>query len=270
MRRPFNGYYPVTQTFGVNPQLYAQFGYKGHNGVDYGLRDWTPVVAPHSGVVVEAGWSYGGYGYYVKVQNGVEGSVLAHLGRIQVWPGQWVNEGQQLGLSDNTGNSTGSHLHWGYYRLPRNRANGYDGFVFQWPYLQAAGVGGGEDEGETINENDKTAKDSFLDKNYVVDPEGLPPEEAKAPDLILTTEDQEAKAKETGIKDGLLSVLFTAGTYAVIALLTWALEQLPDVNLGNEWEWIRVPLAIAIGAIIKGIDRKKHEDPSPSTGLVKV
>lgn len=143
MRRPFNGSYRVTQSFGENPNSYKQFNIKGHDGVDYGLPVGTPVLAPHTGTVIESG-ELGGYGFYVKIQNDVEGSVLAHLSRRDVAAGTKVQEGQQVGLSGGAkgapgaGNSTGPHLHWGYYRIPRQRGNGFDGFIDQWPFLDAA------------------------------------------------------------------------------------------------------------------------------------
>ena len=135
MRLPFNGSFKLTQGFGQNPSMYAKFGMKGHNGLDYGLPTGTQVVAPHSGKVIEATFDAGGYGNYLKIENTKEGSILAHLQSFQVKVGDTVSEGQPVGLSNNTGNSTGPHLHWGYYPIPRDRTNGYSGCIDQLPLL---------------------------------------------------------------------------------------------------------------------------------------
>lgn len=135
MIRPFKGTFPITQEWGVNPASYVQFGLKGHNGVDYGLPTGTPVYAPHSGKVIEAAFDAAGYGNYVKIENDKEGSILAHFQSFNVNAGDTVSEGQQVGVSDNTGNSTGPHLHWGYYRMPRNKTDGFSGTTNPFPYL---------------------------------------------------------------------------------------------------------------------------------------
>lgn len=141
MRLPFNGTYPLTQGFGNKlilngKDVYAQYGLQGHNGHDYGTPTGTAILAPHSGKVLEvADEGKIGYGKYIKIENDKEGSVLAHLKEQLVKVGETVSEGQLIAFSDNTGNSTGAHLHWGYYRLPRNRSNGYAGFIDQQPFL---------------------------------------------------------------------------------------------------------------------------------------
>jgi hypothetical protein len=135
MIKPFRGVYPLTQSFGVNKANYIQFGLQGHNGIDYGLPTGTQIIAPHSGHILEAGSDPTGYGNYIKIENDTEGSVLGHLQSFQCKVGDLVSEGQPIALSDNTGNSTGPHLHWGYYKKPRIRTNGYAGFIDQLPLL---------------------------------------------------------------------------------------------------------------------------------------
>jgi hypothetical protein len=140
MRKPFDGNYPITQTFGndlvINGvHIYAQWGYKGHNGLDYGIPTGTNILSPHNGTVKEAYFDANGYGWYVKIENDIEGSVLGHMMSLNVKVGDVIEEGQNVGISDNTGNSTGPHLHWGYYRFPRDRQNGYNGFIDQTSYI---------------------------------------------------------------------------------------------------------------------------------------
>ncbi len=128
----------ITQKWGVNPQVYSRFGLKGHNGVDYrlfdenGNRATTAILyAPHDGKVVEFRNDPNGYGLYLKIENSTQGSILAHLKSLSVRAGDTVKTGQQIGVCNNSGFSTGAHLHWGYYPIPRDRNNGYSGTIDQ-------------------------------------------------------------------------------------------------------------------------------------------
>lgn len=132
---PYRGDYRITQKFGKNPDRYKKFGLLGHNGIDIGLPMKTQVIAPHGGTVIEATFDPSGYGNYIKIVNEKEGSVLAHLSSFQVKVGETVSEGEPVALSGNSGNSTGPHLHWGYFKFPRDRKNGYAGFIDQLPLI---------------------------------------------------------------------------------------------------------------------------------------
>jgi murein DD-endopeptidase MepM/ murein hydrolase activator NlpD len=136
MKKPFSGAFPITQVFGVNPKDYAKFGLKGHNGIDYGLPCETKLISPIAGKVTEVANDPDGYGLYLKIENSTESCLLAHLIKQDVALGQVVDEGQHLGWSGTSGNSTGCHLHFGYYRTPRNKANGYNGYIDPTPYFQ--------------------------------------------------------------------------------------------------------------------------------------
>ena len=109
----------VTQWFGENPGMYAQFGMAGHNGLDYRAPEGTPVLAAHPGIVRVYDEGNKGLGKYVKVTY-IDGAgaqryttYYAHLSQHKVVMGQRVRRGDVLGLSGNTGNSTGAHLHFG-------------------------------------------------------------------------------------------------------------------------------------------------------------
>jgi murein DD-endopeptidase MepM/ murein hydrolase activator NlpD len=88
-----------------------------HYGVDYAAPVGTPVLAAGNGVVVSAGW-LGGYGKAVRLRhpNGYE-SLYGHLSRIDVRPGQRVEQGTRVGAVGMTGLATGPHLD---YRMTRN------------------------------------------------------------------------------------------------------------------------------------------------------
>jgi len=145
LKLPFNGSYKMTQDWN-DPRYrasYHKFGLLGHNGQDFGLPSGTPVIAPHDGKVIESALDPNGYGWYVKIENSIEGSILAHFReRPRVSVGNSVKTGELLGYSGNTGNSTGPHLHWGYYRFPRKRDNGFSGTVDQthWMNIQNSNV----------------------------------------------------------------------------------------------------------------------------------
>lgn len=100
-----------------------------HTGIDIGAPEGTTIVSPITGTVISTAQygdsgkydniadGVGGYGYYQIVIasqpiNGVwYGVLMAHqkcLGSIN----SMVNRGTAIGISGNTGNSTGAHIHF--------------------------------------------------------------------------------------------------------------------------------------------------------------
>jgi peptidoglycan DL-endopeptidase CwlO len=83
-----------------------------HPGIDIAVPTGTPIRAAASGRVAIAGW-VGGYGNYTCIQHSATlSSCYGHQSSIQVSVGQSVSQGQVIGLSGSTGNSTGPHLHF--------------------------------------------------------------------------------------------------------------------------------------------------------------
>jgi murein DD-endopeptidase MepM/ murein hydrolase activator NlpD len=83
-----------------------------HPGIDIAVPTGTPIRAAAGGRVAIAGW-VGGYGNYTCIQHSASlSSCYGHQSSIQVSVGQTVSQGQVIGLSGSTGNSTGPHLHF--------------------------------------------------------------------------------------------------------------------------------------------------------------
>ncbi len=86
-----------------------------HEGIDLAISNGTPVKAAAAGEVTYAGWMTG-YGNTVMIFHGSDVTTLyGHLKSISVKKGQSVKQGQIIAYSDNTGWSTGPHLHFGVY-----------------------------------------------------------------------------------------------------------------------------------------------------------
>jgi len=106
--------YPRTK--GAKDFLY----YDGHDGWDYALY-YEPALAAAGGVVTQAGWDVPGcvscgFGQEVIIDHGNGFSTrYGHLSQVWVHTGEPVLRGEVLGVTGNTGASTGEHLHFGVY-----------------------------------------------------------------------------------------------------------------------------------------------------------
>ena len=88
-----------------------------HTGTDIGAPKGTPVVAALGGRVAQAGWIKG-YGLTVIMEHlnsnnqPQERTLYAHLSRLWVEAGDWVEQGTAIAEVGSTGYSTGAHLHF--------------------------------------------------------------------------------------------------------------------------------------------------------------
>lgn len=87
-----------------------------HPGIDIAPPWGTPVYAAVAGKVVDEqqlGWSYGWY-IILDHGNGVR-TQYSHLSKFLVGVGEWVEQGQAIALTGNTGRSSGPHLDFRIY-----------------------------------------------------------------------------------------------------------------------------------------------------------
>ncbi|AIW03219.1 metalloendopeptidase protein [Bacillus phage Mater] len=129
MKITFNGgeIYRVTTQYGAIDSLHQN----GHRGIDLAMESGTKLLSPTNGVVervVDYGSQNIGKGVIVKTEKG-DHLIFGHLSdNTQVHVGQEIHTGDLIGLSGNTGRSTGPHLHLGM----RNENNQ---FADPAPYL---------------------------------------------------------------------------------------------------------------------------------------
>jgi murein DD-endopeptidase MepM/ murein hydrolase activator NlpD len=86
---------------------------KMHNGVDLRALEGTPIYVVDDGMVVASKYTNTGPGEYITVKHGGYFSFYCHLSQRRVVKGQKVKAGDIIGLTGNTGISTGPHLHFG-------------------------------------------------------------------------------------------------------------------------------------------------------------
>lgn len=130
--------YRVSQLYGNNPDYYKQFGLKGHEGIDYATPDGTSIYAPFDGIVLRDvdDPKSGNYGIYIVVWDPIQKCALwfCHLQDNFTNNGDKVKKGDLLGHTDNSGNTTGPHLHVNFVETDAsgnrlNKDNGYQGFL---------------------------------------------------------------------------------------------------------------------------------------------
>ena len=86
---------------------------KFHHGMDFVGPKGVPIYATGNGKVIDAAFSFFGYGNVVLIDHGFGYKTrYAHLKSIDVKPGDEVTRGQIIGTLGNSGRSTGPHLHY--------------------------------------------------------------------------------------------------------------------------------------------------------------
>lgn len=138
---PFKGKFPITFNFGeisLDPkiqQMFKTWGIKGHNGVDFGMKEGNTVLASAGGRVIKSG-EKGDFGICVIIKHGWGESLYAHLKECKVSLGEKIKPKQLIGLSGQTGTAFGPHLHFAIKPKNCDLQNGYLGYINPTPYFK--------------------------------------------------------------------------------------------------------------------------------------
>jgi murein DD-endopeptidase MepM/ murein hydrolase activator NlpD len=102
---------PISSIYGSQRILNGE-PREAHYGVDIAAPEGAPIRAPVGGIVALAQDLYlSGNTMVIDHGHGVSTSYL-HMSRIDVKPGDRLNQGDQIGLVGKTGRATGPHLCW--------------------------------------------------------------------------------------------------------------------------------------------------------------
>jgi len=86
-----------------------------HKGLDFAMPSGTELRTVADGIVtrvVDYGSDSLGKGVFIRTEDG-HTHIFGHMQDISVRAGQKLKEGDLIGLSGNSGHSTGAHLHFG-------------------------------------------------------------------------------------------------------------------------------------------------------------
>ncbi|MCO4360984.1 phage tail tape measure protein [Staphylococcus agnetis] len=111
----------INYHYGHTAAYTAATGRPFHEGVDFPFVYQT-VRTPMGGRLTRMPFMHGGYGNYVKITSGAIDMLFAHLKDFSKSPasGSTVKPGDVVGLTGNTGFSTGPHLHFEMRRNGRH------------------------------------------------------------------------------------------------------------------------------------------------------
>ncbi len=120
LRSPIKFQYRVSSRYNLRRRI-ALYGnrVRPHKGTDFAAKVGTPIMATASGTVTESR-RRGGNGNYVKIRhNGKYTTQYLHMRRRKVKAGQYVRQGDVIGTVGMTGNTSGPHVCYRFWKNGR-------------------------------------------------------------------------------------------------------------------------------------------------------
>lgn len=135
----FKGDYPISQYYGNNPKYYGQFGFNGHEGIDWATPMGTEILAPFKRNIIlrdEDIATSRGYGVHIVVWDPDQKCAVwyCHLDSNSVEYKKEYPKGTVIGKTGSSGNSTGPHIHINFVETNStggrlNTDNGFKGML---------------------------------------------------------------------------------------------------------------------------------------------
>lgn len=119
LRSPIKFQYRVSSRYNLKRKIALYGRVKAHKGTDFAAKVGTPIMATANGKVIESRRK-GGNGNYVKIRhNNTYSTQYLHMSRRKVKRGQYVKQGDVIGWVGMTGNTSGPHVCYRFWKNGR-------------------------------------------------------------------------------------------------------------------------------------------------------
>ena len=119
LRSPIKFQYRVSSRYNLRRKIAYYGRVKPHKGTDFAAKAGTPIMATANGKVTESRRK-GGNGNYVKIRhNNTYSTQYLHMSRRKVKRGQYVKQGDIIGYVGMTGNTSGPHVCYRFWKNGR-------------------------------------------------------------------------------------------------------------------------------------------------------
>ena len=118
LKSPIKFQYRISSRYNLRRRI-AYYGnkIKPHRGTDFAANEGTPIMATASGTVTESAYRRRGNGHYVKIKhNNTYSTQYLHMQKRKVRKGQFVKQGDIIGLVGHTGSTEGRHVCYRFWK----------------------------------------------------------------------------------------------------------------------------------------------------------
>ncbi|MDC1162529.1 peptidoglycan DD-metalloendopeptidase family protein [Tenacibaculum sp.] len=119
LKSPIKFQYRISSRYNLRRKIALYGRVRPHKGTDFAAAYGTPIMTTASGTVVESS-RRGGNGNYVKVKhNSTYSTQYLHMKRRKVRKGDYVKQGDVIGWVGMTGNTSGPHVCYRFWKYGR-------------------------------------------------------------------------------------------------------------------------------------------------------
>lgn len=119
LKSPIKFQYRISSRYNLRRKIAFYGRVKAHKGTDFAANIGTPIMATASGTVTESA-RRGGNGNYVKIKhNNIYSTQYLHMKSRKVKKGQYVKQGDIIGWVGMTGNTSGPHVCYRFWKHGR-------------------------------------------------------------------------------------------------------------------------------------------------------